>query len=312
MGAKALRSAETLIRALADTGRVNTPGASLALIASPAPLTDIVQTAGFFNDPAKVLAAFEETDFFTSDESKAELRQLVGPCAEALHDIAESDFVDWWHNTYKLTLDQSVQEIGLQLEPIDVVREIDRYTTKTLDPNISVFVSELTRPHGIKIVGQRFITSPTWDIMIVRRNSVHEMLHILLPPSRPEVQTITDRLSADSGLQSVIEKSNSTFGYSSIRSLVEEGAVQALEAVINVRLDQARDVTAYWRKQDGGMHIFAAAMYNAMNRTGFAQRGGDVVKWLDEHTSSGGLQRQSLAKDAAAVVGEAHVKTWLA
>lgn len=311
LGLNAVRAAETLIAALRAIGATHTPGAELALLASAGSLDSVEAVAATFRTEGALQAGFEGTQFFQTDEARADLEVLRAPAADAFRAVAESDFPEFWRSTWRPSLEADARLLGADLDAVDVIAALRPYLSRDLDPDIVVFLTELTEPHGIRVAGQRFVTSPNWPSAIVRRNAVHEMIHPFLEPLRPESAAIVDRLSADPLVRAVLRKSDPSFGYSSKRGLVEEGATQALEAVVNERLGQGRSVGEYWRQQDGGMHLLAAAIYARMKESGFADAGGDALAWLDRETRAGRLLGPSLRELAADVVGGDHVRNWV-
>lgn len=311
LGLNAVRAAETLIAALRAIGATHTPGAELALLASAGSLDSVEAVAATFRTEGALQAGFEGTQFFQTDEAREDLEVLRAPAADAFRAVAKSDFPEFWRSTWLPSLEADARLLGADLDAVDVIAELRPYLSRDLDPDIVVFLTELTEPHGIRVAGQRFVTSPNWPSAIVRRNAVHEMIHPFLEPLRPESAAIVDRLSADPLVRAVLRKSDPSFGYSSKRGLVEEGATQALEAVVNERLGQGRSVGEYWRQQDGGMHLLAAAIYARMQESGFADAGGDALAWLDRETRAGRLLGPSLRELAADVVGGDHVRNWV-
>ncbi len=310
LGRDAVEASEHLIETLASTGRKNTPGAALALIVSAGPLDSLESTIATLSTPEALKAGFEGTAFYQDETSRADLNVIREPAARAFRAVAASDFPAFWTETYRPSL-KEVQTLTAELDAVDIVVQLRRYLRRPITPEIAIFLTELTEPHGIRIAGQRFVTSPNWSTNIVRRNAVHEMIHSFLEPDRPESTRILDRLGREGLVKLIVEKSNPAFGYSSIKGVIEEDATQALEAVINEQLGQARDQGEYWRKQDGGMHLLAAAIYHRMNQSGFAEQGGDALAWLDEEVASGRFSGNRMLELAAAVVGRDHVDAWI-
>jgi hypothetical protein len=88
--------------------------------------------------------------------------------------------------------------------------------------------------------------------------------------------------------------------------------VQALEAVVSQALGFAHsNMGVFWRDQDQGIHLFAAAAFHAMQSTGHARRGGDTLEWLAKCVRSGHLRGAQLVKHATSIVGVAGIQKWL-
>ena len=59
----------------------------------------------------------------------------------------------------------------------DVIGEVERFTGRTLDPTIEVVLLEFCKPHGIKVIGQKFLSAIDWRDDVVIRTAGHELLH---------------------------------------------------------------------------------------------------------------------------------------
>lgn len=311
LGPKAVEASLRLVRVLSQTGRINTPGPALALIASAGPVDDIDCIVHTLVTPGVLQSGFQETLFWQGQKNQADLVKIQPFAADAFVELKNSNFESWWQTTQRPSLEISANSLVNELANVDITSELRRFLGRSIEAQIAVFVSALTEPHGVRIAGQQFITSPNWSTAIVRRNAVHEMIHPFLDPSRPESSRIIAMLGKTQVVKSVIAKSNPEFGYSSTQGIIEEGATQALEAIINERLGQARDSAEYWRRQDGGMHILAAALHEGMHRTGFSRSGGDALSWLQKELTLGNFQDNSIRELATRVVGASHVDSWL-
>jgi hypothetical protein len=103
---------------------------------------------------------------------------------------------------------------------------------------------------------------------------------------------------------------NPAFGYTTVSGYVEEDAVQALEQVVSERLGFAHPAGDRWREGDDGMHVLAAAIYDLMRETGFAEKGGRFEKWFIDMVAAGRLIPSEVDRRARTVVGDEAVQRW--
>ena len=317
LGPDGVVAAERLMQGIAASGRKATPGAGMALVASAGGIDTLGDVIDSFTIDGILEKGLEGSGEFESDRAKQGIRRVMPLAAAALNALQQAGFEDYWYNEHKPKLDAASASLAGELANIDMIAQHRRYLARSLDDNITIYLSELSEPHGMRIIGQRFVTSPNYSTLISRRNAAHEIIHRLLENGRPETDRIMARVSSDPLLMAIADKADPAFGYTSrgaesVKGLIEEGGVQALEAVINENLDQGRDQSEYWREQDGGMHVFAAAAYALLKQSGFAKTGGDMLTWLDEQTAAGKLQGASLENLAASIVGPEAVSRWLA
>ena len=83
------------------------------------------------------------------------------------------------------------------------------------------------------------------------------------------IQTILraiDALGKDSLIAEKVKHHNPSFGYNTVPAYIEEDSVQALEEIISEEFGVGHDPVQYWKEQDDGMHVLAAAIYEQYKR----------------------------------------------
>jgi hypothetical protein len=197
-----------------------------------------------------------------------------------------------------------------KLRGFDIVAGVERFTGRTLDPTVEVVILEFCKPHGIKVIGQKFLTAIDWDDNIVIRTAGHELLH---PPVDMEGKAAKAALSVlrqDALLQRVVKEHDPAFGYNSLEGLFDEDLASSLDQIIAERFGVARNARERWSKVDGGMHILAAGFYGLMKGDGFAEQGGDVEQWLYGKAAGGWLAPPILHGAAAEVLNRTADRLW--
>ena len=118
-------------------------------------------------------------------------------------------------------------------------------------------------------------------------------------------------LRQDPWVTSIVEDHDPRYGYNSFEGVVDEDSTQALDQIVSERMGFARDPATRWQQADGGMHMLAAAFYQAMKISGFAESGGNYALWLKGALEDGLLNPESVKDLAAEVVGEEAVIAWV-
>ena len=287
-------------------------GPTLALYASAAPSDTIEDAITAFAKPELIRGGLVGTDFWSGDEAWKSETQYFPSVVTVLTDLAQNGFTAYWITRKQPLIEAKVVTLREELSRVDLIGEQQRYVRRDLNPEIEVYLSAFSEPHGIRIVGQRFLTSYAYPTRIVKLNAAHEIFHPFLLPTRPETNRIVARLSSDLLLKKIDARPDKSDGYGSITALIEEDMVQSLEALVSQSLGFGRaDMGTYWREQDGGIHVFAAAAFHAMHETGFATRGGDALSWLDLQTANGTLRGDQLIRHAEATIGRSGLQRWL-
>lgn len=197
-----------------------------------------------------------------------------------------------------------VPALTARLAGLDVIAEQERLLGRRFpDPSLEVILLYFSKPHGIKIQGQRFLTHLDYPDQIVIRNAAHEMLHPPFDMDGPLAKALLDRLGQDALLNRIVAEHNPAFGYNSLEGVLNEDTVQALEQIVSERLGVAVPPDKRWRKADDGMHVLAAGLYGLLKADGYDRTGGNIEAWLRKALDDGRLDPGPLHAAASGVMG---------
>ncbi|ATQ44070.1 hypothetical protein [Caulobacter mirabilis] len=196
-----------------------------------------------------------------------------------------------------------VPALGARLAGTDVITEQERLLGRRFaDPSLEVILLYFSKPHGIKIQGQRFLTHLDYPDEAVIRNAAHEMLHPPFPMDGPLAKSVMATMNRDPLLTRVLAEHDPAFGYNSMEGILNEDTVQALEQIVSERLGVAKPAGERWRASDDGMHLFAAALYGMLKADGYDRTGGNIETWMDKALAAGRLSPKSIAGSASKVL----------
>lgn len=215
--------------------------------------------------------------------------------------LQEADFPGFRRDLLGQRLDDRIAALRTRLATLDVVAEQERLLGRRLDPTIRVTLLHFSKPHGIKVLGQHFLTHHDYPDEAVVRNAAHEMLHPPVDMTGPTARAALSVLERDSLLQRIVTEHNPAFGYNSLRGLFDEDLAQALEQIVSERVGVARSPRDRW-KADDGMHVLAAGLYGLLKADGYDRTGGVIESWLADATANGRLAPASLHPAAAVVL----------
>jgi hypothetical protein len=189
--------------------------------------------------------------------------------------LKDIQFESYWKETILPEVEQKIAGIEKDLPKYNVIKEQETLLGFALPSNkITVYMLYYSQPHGIKITGTRFLTDVAWPFKIVLRNAVHEMMHPPYDlPNDEELKDVLSFLKEDEFLMDKVLNHNPAFGYNSFEGFIEEDCVQALEQIINEKLNIEREAHQRWKESDDGMHVFAIALYNLMREENYNQQG---------------------------------------
>lgn len=205
--------------------------------------------------------------------------------------LKEINFENYWKENILPYLQNKINEIRPGLPDYDVIKENEYYLGHKLPSNeITVYMLNYVRPHGIKITGTRFLTDAAWPFNIVIRTAAHEMMH---PPydisNDSELVKAIESLRKDDFLMDKVNNHNPSFGYNTLDGLIEEDCVQALDQLINEKFGIAREAKTRWTENDDGIHVFAVALYQVMKEENYNSKNEVFRDFLVRMINSGRL-----------------------
>ena len=184
------------------------------------------------------------------------------------------------------TLLSTCQETQRVLEQFDIVAEVEaELGTPLAVSQIEVLVLAYTAPHGMKLVGNSFVTSASWPPQTSAFVAVHELMHPPFDVSVPEVRLAIDALRDDPFLSERFDTHDPAFGYNTWDGYVEENCVRALDQTILERLGIAKPAWSRWTTDDGGMHVLAAVLHPLLKAR--TDKGMPFGLWFAQEVCSG-------------------------
>lgn len=180
-------------------------------------------------------------------------------------------FESYWRQNILPKVESKIAEIRKDLPKYNVINEVEKLLGFRLPSHeLTVYILNYSQPHGIRVTGMRFLTDAAYPFRIVLRNAVHEPMH---PPynlnADHELKEALDLLRADAFLMDKINNHNPAFGYNSFEGFIEEDCVQSLEQIVNEKFKVEVEAHKRWKENDGGMHVFAVALYSVMKDENF-------------------------------------------
>jgi hypothetical protein len=250
-------------------------------------LDDMLQT---LNHSARMKNTLKRTVYF--NKGGWQLYESVrGDLRTIFVALKELGFADYWSQNVLPKVRQKISSVESRLVDYNVVTEVETRLGFALPSNtITVYMLYFSQPHGIRVIGARFITDISYPFTVVLQNAIHEMMH---PPydlaHDRELRAALNSLKTDSFLMDKIQNHNPSFGYNSFDSFIEEDCVRALDQVVGERLNVGREARQRWKEEDDGIHVFAVALYSTMKQENFNQSPGTFRDFLIRMIKTGKL-----------------------
>lgn len=231
--------------------------------------------------------------------------------ARVLDALAAADFPTFRRDVLGDRVEQRAAALRQRLAGVDVIAEQERLLGHPLKEDIAIDLLHFSKPHGIKVIGQRFLTHLTYSDEMVIRHAAHEILHPPFDVAHPSIRAALEVLRRDPLLTRIVADHDPAFGYTTLEGLFDEDTAEALEQLITERLGVAVPARERWRKADDGMHVLAAGLYGLLKADGFEREGGVIQDWLGRAANTGRLKPASLHASAAGVLGLPAEHLWM-
>ena len=305
-GVAALDKLDVILRQ--KLGRLTGP--TLAYFFSAGPVTtlnDVIESAA---DPiARLKPGLEASPNWDPKDFESAV-SIMPTVHTALLALRDAGFVDQYRQESLADIEAAIASNHAAVSPYDIVPEQERLLGRDLDPQIDIIIVRYAKPYGIRILGQRFVAYYGWNAEIQLHVAAHEIFHPPYDPNDAELADLLSALNSDPWMMSIVDDHDPKYGYNTFMGVVNEGSTQALDQIVSDRLGFAEEPGKRWRESDGGMHMLAAALYHAMQESGFADSGGNYANWFKNAIRSGLLSPLEVKRRAALVVGQDAVDAW--
>jgi hypothetical protein len=255
-------------------------------------LPEMIRTA---HDSTTLKMALEKTSYWSDDGWQN--YEVARPALEAaLRALDRVGFPAYWEANAKAKIEKRIAEISAELPKYNVIPAIESYLGFPLpSQTITVYLLAYSEPHGIRITGLRFLTHVSYPFRIVLHNAIHEPMHPPYHADEPKVHEAIELLGRDPLVMDKVQHHDPSFGYNTTAGYIEEDSVQALEELVSEKFGVGHNACEYWKEQDGGMHVLAAAIYTDYKQA-TSQKPEPYSQWFARAVEDGQLRGTNLQK----------------
>jgi hypothetical protein len=250
-------------------------------------------------------AALEKTSYWSADEWQ-NYEAARAALEAALRALDRVGFPAYWEANAKPKIEKRIAEISAELPKYNIIPVIESYLGFPLpSQTITVYLLAYSEPHGIRITGLRFLTHVSYPFRIVLHNAIHEPMHPPYHVDDPKVRGAIDLLERDPLVLDKVQHHDPSFGYNTTAGYIEEDSVQALEELVSEKFGVGHNACEYWKEQDGGMHVLAAAIYTDYKQAA-SQKAQPYSEWFVHAVEDGQLRGANLQKTVEAFFSPSH------
>jgi hypothetical protein len=216
--------------------------------------------------------------------------------------LRDAGFPDFRRRFIQSKLDPKITALSARLATLDVISEQERLIGRKLDPGIEVVLLWFSKPHGVRIQGQRFLSHVDYPDELTIRISGHEILHPPFPMEGPTAKAAIATLEKDPLIVRILKEHDPAFGYNTMEGILNEDTVQALDQIVAERLGVSIPPAKRWANADDGMHVVAAGLYGMLKTEGYDRTGGNIEAWMADAVKIGKLTPANLHPSASKVL----------
>ena len=127
--------------------------------------------------PDTVLGPLQQTPYWDADGA-AQFRALCPALHTVLEWMQTAQLEQEWAAARAAGFPAAHRAMRAALRSYDVIPLVDEVLgRRTGDRAIEVYVLNFNAPHGIKLVGNRYLTHHSWPIKTTVRTAAHELMH---------------------------------------------------------------------------------------------------------------------------------------
>ena len=266
-------------------------------------LPEMIRTA---HDSAVMEVALRRTSYWSAEGWQN--YEAARPALEAaLRALDRVGFPAYWEANAKPKIEKRIGELSSELPKYNIIPVIEGCLGFPLpSQTITVYLLSYSEPHGIRITGLRFLTHVSYPFSIVLRNAIHEPMHPPYHVDDPKVRDAIDLLGRDPLVIDKIQHHDPSFGYNTTAGYIEEDSVQALEELVGEKFGVGRNPCEYWKEQDGGMHVLAAAIYTDYRQVSSPNPDLYYAQWFVRAVQDGQLRGSNLQKTVQTFFSPTH------
>ena len=306
-----VRAAVPALWRAAETDGVGLLSPNLALLLShaehDATLDDVI--AALVDPEASMGAAYRAGSYW----NESDWVWFVGKAPEiraVFQAMKAAGFAAFRRERAGAALEAGLQRLRASLPAFDVIRVEEKLTGRTFDPRIDITLLHFSKPHGIKVRGQRFLQSHEYDVANTVRIAAHELLHPPVPMDGPAATATLEVLARDPLIPRIVAEHDPRWGYTTLEGMLNEDICQALDQMVSEAMGVARNPADRWRLSDDGMHVLAAGLYGLLRQDRWSREGGSIEAWLLSAAEGGRLALAVLHPAAARVLERPVDRLW--
>jgi hypothetical protein len=306
----AVRNDLAALRKEADTSGFGLLWPNLATMLSGAGISTIESVIAALAEPETRIRPSLQASEYWDEKDWTWFAGASSRLVQVFSAIRDADFAGYRKKLLGSALDARAVELAHGLSDYDVVRWQRKLSGKAIDPTISIVLLYFSKPHGVRVQGQRFLQAADYNLTTTLRIAAHELLH---PPFDMEGRVAKEALAVlakDPLIGRNVRDHDPRGGYTSLEGYLNEDVCQALDQMIAEALGFARNPADRWNKSDDGMHVLAAGLYALLRTDHWQEAGGSIEKWLDGARKAGKLRPAVLHRVAAGVLGRAPDRLW--
>jgi hypothetical protein len=236
----------------------------VTLYISAVPGFERLPLVALMQDGARLSKHFAQTPYYDADELENQI-SIVAVLAPVVDELLALGFRQYWEQKHARRAlwkrRDAIREFATRYQLSESVA-----TLLGSDPveRLTLYLCAFIAPHGVKLVGPRYMNDVRYDNDIMLGTAIHELFH---PPYSYEcIKPHIDRLAEDPLIQHAFSMLDPRYGYNSMSGFIEEMVVEAMGIHTCWKLGLEPEPLKYFAEHDGGTHKLSPILFEAFER----------------------------------------------
>ena len=281
---------------------------TLALIFSGIALPTIEQVIAGAAEPERLLRPNFQSSRYWDEKNWSWFTAAAPRLRRAFEAMRNAGFAQFRSRLAANRVDAQSVLMSKVLSGLDVIQWQRKLTGREFDPEIDIVLVYFSKPHGVRVQGQRFLQSLDYSPNTTARIAAHEMLHPSVDKNSAAGKALLAQLARDPLIIRIVKEHDPRWGYTSLEGYLDEDLCQALDQLIDEELGIAHNPAERWHDSDDGMHVlpqdFTGFCGTTAGRSGAARSTtGSCAQSGPAECSRGSCTRWQRRSSAARLIG---------
>lgn len=275
--------AKNIIKEIIKINEGPSLGPVLSLVMSSVPDFNTRSLLEMLADANMIKEYFSKSVYFSEDVWSA-VKKMLDLIEPVIKELEDGGFYSYWVGERLPVIRESAGKLEEYVLEYDLQDGIENMLGNKSMDEITLYLCSFAAPHGMKVIGNNYISDVTFAMDFTLLVAVHEMFH---PPyDSKNIKEELKRIAEEPFFKNAFDTKDPMFGYTHMDGFIEENVVEAMSLFVCDKLGLVKNSIEYLLKHDKGSHVFSVILmkyfklYEKPREQSFEEYFMDLVKVL--------------------------------